>query len=127
MELRIRFTIQLKFIYSICQTLYHWPGRGITPAFRTEESRKLALPVPLPGLQHIARASLEVGQGQSLEVAKQKLPTSERILYQVVERPYQKPRRCVRRGLVHQEYVEVREGQPGKPRHERQAEVRLEP
>src|SRR6516162_9827194 len=39
------------------------------------------------GLQHIARASLEVGQGQSLEVAKQKLPTSERILYQVVERP----------------------------------------
>ena len=62
MELRIRFTIQLKFIYSICQTLYHWPGRGITPAFRTEESRKLALPVPLPGLQHIARASLlEIG------------------------------------------------------------------
>ena len=58
MELRIRFTIQLKFIYSICQTLYHWPGRGITPAFRTEKSRKLALPVPLPGLQHIARASL---------------------------------------------------------------------
>src|SRR6516225_11022457 len=45
MELRIRFTIQLQFIYSICQTLYHWPGRGITPAFRTEESRKLALPV----------------------------------------------------------------------------------
>ena len=45
MELRIRFTIQLKFIYSICQTLYHWPGRGITPAFRTEESRKLALPL----------------------------------------------------------------------------------
>ena len=62
MELRIRFTIQLKFIYSICQTLYHWPGRGITPAFRTEKSRKLALPVPLPGLQHIARASLlEIG------------------------------------------------------------------
>src|SRR6516164_11835448 len=51
------------------------------------------------GLQHIARASLEVGQGQSLEVAKQKLPTSERILYQVVERPYQKPRRRVGRGL----------------------------
>jgi len=28
--------------------------------------------------------------------------------------------------LVHQEYVEVREGQPGKPRQERQAEIRLE-
>ena len=26
MELRIRFTIQLKFIYSICQTFYSWPG-----------------------------------------------------------------------------------------------------
>ena len=22
-----RFTIQLKFIYSLCQTLYSWPGR----------------------------------------------------------------------------------------------------
>jgi hypothetical protein len=33
----------------------------------------------------------------------------------------------VRRGLGHQVYVEVRERQPGKPRHERQAEVRLEP
>src|SRR6516225_8557504 len=43
----VRFTIQLQFIYSIYQTLYHWPGRGITPAFRTENSRKLALPVRL--------------------------------------------------------------------------------
>ena len=58
MELRIRFTIQLKFIYSICQTLYHWPGRGITPAFRTEESRKLALPVPL---EDFSTSLLEVG------------------------------------------------------------------
>ena len=45
-------------------------GPGVeSPAFRTEESRKLALPVPLPGLQHIARASLEERQG--LEVVQQ--------------------------------------------------------
>src|SRR6516225_5469474 len=105
----IRFTIQLKFIFSICQTLYHWPGRGLTPAFRTEKSRKLALPVPLPGLQHIARASLEVGQSQSLEVVQQNCRHQKGFCTQVVERPYQKPRRRVGRGLVHQEYVEVRE------------------
>ena len=35
----------------------------------------------LAGLQYIARASPEEGQGQSLEVAQQKLPTSERIYH----------------------------------------------
>ena len=63
-----------------CQTLYSWPGRGITPALSDGGEPLLALPV-LAGLQHIARASLEEGQGQSLEVVQQKLPTSERILH----------------------------------------------
>jgi len=34
-----------------------------------------------------------------------------------------KPRRRVGRGLVHQEYVEVREREPGKPGQDRRAEV----
>ena len=115
--------IHLQYLPDVVPLARAWNHTGLSDGGEPQAGSSR----PLPGLQHIARASLEVGQGQSLEVAKQKLPTSERILYQVVERPYQKPRRCVRRGLVHQEYVEVREGQPGKPRHERQAEVRLEP
>src|SRR5215472_13347293 len=47
MELRIRFTIQLKFIYSICQTLCSWPGLGIAPSLSDGGGPPPALPVRL--------------------------------------------------------------------------------
>ena len=42
-----RFTIQLKFIYSICQTLCSWPGRAITPGLSDGRDPLPALPVRL--------------------------------------------------------------------------------
>jgi len=62
----------------------------------------------LAGLQDIARASPEVGQGQSLEVVQQNCQHQKGFCIRVVKRPYQKPRRRVGRGVVHQECVEVR-------------------
>ena len=60
----VRFRIQLKFIYSICQTLYSWPERGITTGLSDGGEPQAGSTCGLAGLQHIARASLEVGQGQ---------------------------------------------------------------
>ena len=74
----------------------------------TEESRNLALPERLQDFSTSACASLVEGQGQSLGVVPQNCQPQKGFYTQVVERPYQNPRRRVGRGLVHQEYVEVR-------------------
>src|SRR5215472_13699536 len=84
----IRFTIRLKFIYSICQTLYSWPGRGITPDLSDGGEPQAGSTCALAGLQHTAGASLEDGQ--------QNCPDQEGFCRQAVERPEQEPRRRVR-------------------------------
>jgi len=43
----IRFTFQLKFIYSICQTMYSWPWRASRWPLRRRKSRNPAMPVRL--------------------------------------------------------------------------------
>ena len=52
MELQIRFTIQLKFIYSISQTLYSW--RGIAPGLSDGGQPQRGSICALAGPQHIA-------------------------------------------------------------------------
>src|SRR5207253_9441007 len=54
----VRFRIQLKFIYSICQTLYSWPERGITTGLSDGGEPQAGSTCALTGLQHIARAAL---------------------------------------------------------------------
>jgi hypothetical protein len=126
MELQIRFTIQLKFIYSISQTLYSWPERGITRGLRRRRARQASSTCALAGLQHTAHASVEVGQGQSLEVVQQNCRHQKGFCTQVVDDLSKNHAVVFVEDSSMRNYVEVREGQPGNPRPERQAEVRLE-
>src|SRR5215472_11905427 len=94
----IRFTIQFEFIYSICQILYFWPGRGITPDLSDGGEPQAGSTCALAGLQHIARTSLlEVGAslvpGFPALLSSFKIPGSRRWLryYAFVRAPVTMP------------------------------------
>src|SRR5262245_53202480 len=82
----IRYTIQLKSIYSICQTLCSWPAVASPPAFPTEESRSRLYLCGCRTSAHRRRITGRRPRSKSRSCTT-KLPTSERILHKSSKDP----------------------------------------